>query len=135
MIKDVEENLLAPVFKVTAISAAQVIVFVLLYEATVEIYVSNAGPMKSDLGFGITLQLGGYLFSILAGIQSLTYLLLERSEHAAVATVLCIGIWIVYWGNVADVYPNRFALLTVLGVISLFVGVVLSTRPRGRGFV
>lgn len=115
-------------FKITAISSFQVLVFVLIYEASVEIYVSNFGPMNKIFGFGMQMDYGTYLLSILAGINTLAQIFLKKLIFRFTAAVLCAAVWISYWGNVADEVPNRFLLLSALGMLSFFSGVLLSYR-------
>ena len=130
---ELPDELIWPALKVTAVSAAQVLAFVVLYEASVEVYVSNYGRMNKVFGFGMQVNFGLYLLSILAGAHALAHFHLDTLEHKLISTVLCTALWIGYWGNIADVVPNRFALLSILGMLSFFVGVLLSERKVGKG--
>ena len=115
-------------FKMTAISSAQVMIFITLYEATVETYVSNLGPMNRLFGFDMQMDNGTYLLSILAGLNTLAQVFLEKLNLKFVAAILCAVVWISYWGNIADDVPNRFLLLSILGMLSFSSGVLLSFR-------
>lgn len=117
-------------FKVTAVSSMQVLIFIVLYEAAVEIYISNVGPMNKIFGFGMQLDNGTYLLTILAGLNTLGQVFLEKLSLRFAAALLCAALWISYWGNIADDVPNRFILLSVLGMFSFFSGVLLSSRDR-----
>lgn len=134
MTTEISGELIGPALRVTAVSATQVLVFVFLYEAAVEIYVSNVGPMNKIFGFGMQMNYGLYLLSILAGVHALAHMLLIRIERKLISTVLCTAVWIAYWGNVTDVVPNRFALLSILGMLSFLTGVLFSVRDASPRF-
>ena len=127
MTAELPDELIWPALKVTSVSAAQVLVFVFFYEAAVQVYVSNYAPMNKLFGFGMQVDVGLYLLSILAGLHSLAHFHLTATEHKLISTILCTAVWIAYWGNIADVVPNRFALLSILGMLSFFIGALLSS--------
>ncbi len=121
-------------FRVTAISAMQVLVFIVIYEASVEIYISKFGAMNKLFGFGMQMDNGTYLLSILAGINTLAQIFIEKLGIRLGATVICGAVWISYWGNIANEVPNRFMLLSVLGMVSFAAGVLLSFRADERRY-
>ncbi len=135
MTGEVSDGLITPAFKVTAVTAAQVLVFVILYEAMIEIYVSNVGSINKVFGFGMQMDYGLYLLSILAGLQAVVHILSESFEQKMITTLVCVAIWIAYWGNVAEVVPRRFVMLSLLGMFSFFIGILLAARRRDQGLI
>lgn len=111
-------------FEVVAISMIQVLTFVLIFEAVVETYVENVGEISEIFGFGMQVNVAVYLLSILAGINSLAQIFIKDLGVRMVAPLCCAAIWIAYWGNIADVVPNRFIFLSTLGMIALYLGVL-----------
>ena len=113
---------------VVAISVTQVIIFFSLYEAVVEIYVSNIGEMSKIFGFGMQVNVAVYLMNILAGINSLAQIFAKKLIVKMIVPLLCTTIWIAFWGNIADVVPNRFVFLSLIGMIAFYAGVVFGYR-------
>jgi len=112
-------------FEVTLYSFFQVAVFIFLYEAIVEYYVVNYGPMNKLFGFEMQIDAGIYLLYILAGINSLAQILIKNSVSKIAVTISTALVWIYFWANIASVAPNRFALISVLGFLSLSIGILL----------
>ena len=128
MIRDIDGDIIRHVFRVVAVTAAQVMVFVLLYEAAIEAFGTNGDWKHRIFGFGMQLRFGFWLIVTLAGLNTLAHFLFERIEHGLIATLVCTGLWIGYWGNIADVVPNRFLAISFLGSLSFLVGVLFSSR-------
>lgn len=126
------EDLLTPAIRITAISAAQAIVFILMYEAAAEIYRREFGGADRIFGFGMQMNFSVYLLSILAGVNSLANVLFERLEHRLITAITCPAVWIVFWGNIAIVAPRRFGLISVLGMLSFLLGVLFNTPAKAR---
>jgi hypothetical protein len=80
------------------------------------------------------MDLSLYLLSILSGVNSLGHLLFSRVQHRLIVTVVCTAVWISFWGNILDVVPNRFALLTVLGMVSFLAAAALTARRAATSF-
>lgn len=114
--------------RVVAISLIQVMIFFLLYEAVVEIYVSNIGEMSKIFGFGMQVNVAVYLMNILAGVNSLAQVFAKKLIFKMVAPLCCTAVWIGYWGNIVDVIPNRFIFLSLLGMIAFYMGAVLGHK-------
>src|SRR5262249_30217581 len=103
-------------FTIAALSLAQVCVFVIAYEAVAEVYTVNFGPMNRVFGFRMQLNNGLILLCTLAGLNS-TIQLLVRNQLVRLATrFVCCITWAAYWLNIGDVVPNRFLLLSSLGM-------------------
>ena len=90
--------------------------------------------MNKLFGFGMQMDNGTYLLSILAGINTLAQIFIEKLGIRLAATVICAAVWISYWGNIANEVPNRFMLLSVLGMLSFAAGVLLSFRADERRY-
>ena len=122
------DDLVISALRISAVSAAQLVIFVVCYEAVVEVYRVKVGEMNKVFGFGMQMNYGLYLLSILAAVHGLAHVLLIRLPHRLIVTVICSAVWILYWGNISDVVPNRFSLLSALGVVSFLVAGVLHAR-------
>lgn len=127
------DNLIFSALKICAVSAAQLVVFVGCYEAVVDVYQSRYGEMNRVFGFGMQMNLSLYLLSILAGVNSLGHILLNRVPHKLIVTLVCTAVWVSFWGNILEFVPNRFALLSTLGMISFLSAPVLNARRVQSG--
>jgi predicted acyltransferase len=103
-------------------------IFLLLYEAAVEFYVSRFGPMNRVFGFDMQLNRGMYLLCIISTVSTFAQLVVVELRIKLIAAAVAALLWLTYWGNIADVVPNRYALISVLGILSLAVGVLMTSR-------
>lgn len=115
-------------FRVLGISLIQIMMFLLLYEAAVEFYVSRFGPMNKVFGFGMQMNYGMYLLCIITLVSTFAQLFAAELKAKLVAVSAAALLWIIYWGNIANVVPNRFLLISGLGIVSLSVGVLMTSR-------
>src|SRR6478609_1630382 len=106
----------------TTLSLVQVCVFVILYDAIVDIYTSYVGPMNRLFAFGQQLDNGMLLLCILAGLNSGAQILSDRLWIRLALPAIGALTWIFYWGNIADDVPNRFLALSCLGMASFLCG-------------
>jgi hypothetical protein len=124
-----KEDISVSFFKIAGLTILQVSVFLVFYEAIVEMYVRYIGPMNKVFGFGMQMDYGIYLLTILATLNAIAQVFALQIRFRIAATALFTGVWILYWGNIADAVPNRFLMLSALGIMSLMVG-VLFTFPE-----
>lgn len=115
-------------FTITAVSLIQVCLFVIAYDASVEFYMSRFGHMNRIFGFGMQIDNGMLLLCILAGLNSAANVISKNIYLRVAVSFICSVTWIFYWSNIADVVPNRFLLLTELGMASFLSGVLLTSR-------
>lgn len=120
----IPDDLVPELLRVIPLSIVQVAVFVVLYEAAVELYVQYIGPMNKIFGFGTQVNHGLYLLSILACLNAIAQVFASRIRIRFLAAASAAIVWIFYWGNIADVVPNRVVMLSALGMVSLATGVL-----------
>ena len=121
-----KDDVLVPFLKVAGLTVLQVSVFVLFYEAIVELYMRYVGPMNKIFGFGMQVDQGIALLTILSALNSVAQVFANRIHIRLAAATFSATAWIVYWGNIASAVPNRFLMLSVLGMMSLMVGVLFT---------
>ena len=119
-----KDDLIPEFLRVIPLAMVQVAVFVVLYQAAVELYVRNVGPMNSVFGFGTQVNYGLYLLSILACLNAIAQVFTTRLHVRFLAAASAAVMWIFYWVNLTDVVPRRVATLSVLGMISFATGVL-----------
>src|SRR5262245_60630651 len=100
-----DRELIIDAFKVISVSMMQVIIFVTLYEAAVEIYVSNFGDMNKIFGFGMQINMAALLMSVLAGTNSVVQVYANNIMLRMTIPLVCGAVWIAFWGNIVDVVP------------------------------
>lgn len=120
----IPDDLIPEFLRVIPLAMVQVAVFVVLYEAAVELYVRYVGPMNKIFGFGMQVNLGMVLLSILASLNAIAQVFASRIQMRFLAAALSATVWIFYWGNIADVVPNRVVMLSTLGMVSFATGVL-----------
>ena len=119
-----KDELIPEFLRVIPLAIVQVAVFVVLYEAGVEVYLRYVGPMNKIFGFGMQVNNGLYLLSILAFLNAAAQVFTTRIQIRFLAAASAAVVWIFYWGNLADVVPNRVVMLSALGMVSLATGVL-----------
>ena len=124
-----KDDLIPEFLRVIPLAMVQVAVFVVLYEAGVEVYVSNVGPMNKVFGFGMQVNSGLYLLSILAFLNAVAQVFARRIGIRLLVAAAGATVWIFYWVNLTDVVPSRVVTLSALGMISFATG-VLFMFPR-----
>ena len=112
--------------KIAGLSILQVSVFLLLYEAIVEVYVRYVGPMKRVFGFSMQMDYGISLLTLLATLNAFIQVFAKQIRIRVAATFLLAAVWIFYWGNIADAVPNRYLMLSALGMTSLMFGALFA---------
>jgi len=121
-----EEDVSIAFFKIAGLSILQVSVFILFYEAIVEIYVRYVGPMNKVFGFGMQMDYGISLLTFLATMNAFVQIFSSHIPIRVAATFLLAAVWIFYWGNIADAVPNRYLMLSALGMTSLMFGALFA---------
>ncbi len=120
-----KDELIVDSFRVMALTALQVGVFVVLHDAAVETYVSHIVPMRGPgVSFGIALQIGIYLMSVLACLNSVAQVFAQRLVIRFIVAATAVAVWGFYWLNLTDVFPYRVAMLSAVGAISFATGVL-----------
>jgi len=114
----------------TTLSLVQVCVFVILYDAIIDTYISYVGPMNRLFGFGQQFDNGTLLLCILAGLNSGAQILSERLWIRLALPAIGAVTWIFYWGNIEDDVPNRFLAISFLGMVSFLCGVLLAPNEK-----
>src|SRR6187551_3103237 len=89
-------------FKIAGLTILQVSVFLVFYEAIVEMYVRYVGPMNKVFGFGMQMDYGIYLLTILSTLNAITQIFAYQIRFRIGATALFACAWIFYWGNISD---------------------------------
>ena len=134
MITEPNDDLIWISFRLLGISLIQVSIFILLYEAAIEIYTLNFGSMNKIFGFGMQINDGIYLLSILAAANTFTQIFAKKQRVKLITVTFSAALWVSYWGNIANEVPNRFLLLSILGIVSLLCGLLLTYRMRNLRF-
>ncbi|HKP70787.1 MAG TPA: hypothetical protein VJV05_15975 [Pyrinomonadaceae bacterium] len=120
-----KDDLISDFVRVMVLTAIQVGVFVVLYDGVVEMYASYVGPMKRlGVSYGISLELGLNLLSVLACLNAIAQVFATRIQIRFLTAASAAVVWILFWRTIADVVPNRVALLSVAGTASFATGVL-----------
>ena len=119
-----KDDLAYSFFRVAGLTVIQVSVFVLFYEAIVETYGQYVSPMNKIFGFGMQVNYSIVLLTILAGLNAIAQVFANQIRIRFATAILAAAVWIFYWGNIAVSVPNRFLMLSGLGMMSLMVGVL-----------
>src|SRR5262245_2637780 len=120
----IPDDLIPEFLRVIPLAMVQVAVFVVLYEAAVEMYIRYFGPMNKIFGFGLQVNYGLYLLSILAFLNAVGQVFVSRIQIRFLVAVSAAVVWIFYWGNIAEVVPTRVVMLSALGMVSFATGVL-----------
>ena len=123
-------ELIRDAFAINALSLIQVCMFIILYDAIVDVYVSYAGPMNRIFAFGQQLDYGLWLLCICAGLNSAAQVLIRQRWICLAAPTIAAILWLSYWSNIADEVPNRYLLLSTLGMASFLCGVLLAPKKE-----
>jgi len=115
------------------ISISQVTIFVFLYSAALELHTMLYGQIRNDLGFGISLYYSLYVFGALAAANSFVQVVAERVVVKWIAAVSSAALWLFYWVHILPSHPNRFLLVSVSGISSFALAMILLHRsPEDR---
>lgn len=115
------------------ISISQVTIFLFLYSAVLEFYTMLYGPIRNDLGFGISMYFSLYLLGTLAAANSLAQVVAERVVAKWTAAVSSAALWLIYWIPILPSMPNRFFLVSLSGISSFGLAMILLYRiPSSR---
>jgi len=121
-------NAIMTTFKICSLSLMQVVCFILIYEAAVEIYVRSYGEMNKVFGFGMQINWSIGLLMILAGFYSLAQLIFQRATAKVGVFLGTAFVWMFFWSNIADTVPYRFLLISGAGFISFSIGALICFR-------
>ena len=108
-------------------------VFVFLYSAALEFYTMLYGQIRNDLGFGISLYYSLYVLGALAAANAFVQVVADRVVVKWIAAVSSAALWLLYWVDILPSHPNRFLLVSVSGISSFALAMILLHRgPNDR---
>ena len=119
-----KDDLIPEFLRVIPLALVQVAVFVVLYEAAVELNIRNLGPNDKIFGFGMQVNNGLYVLSVLACLNATAQVFATKIQFRFLAAAAAAIVWTFYWVNISEVVPNRVLVLSALGMVALATGVL-----------
>lgn len=108
----------------------QFMLFVAAYSIAYESVRLYRGSMRRDLGYGIMLQYGLYLFGALAAANGVLQTSALRLRAKIIGVAVCAGIFCVYLLPNLPFTPYRASLLLSIGIACLCVPLVANGHAQ-----
>jgi hypothetical protein len=106
----------------------QLLLFAAAYTIAYESVRFYRGSLKRDLGYGIMLHYGLYLFGALAAASGVIQTSALSLRAKIIGAAVCAGVFFIYLWPSFPITPYRGSLLLVVGIACLSVPLIVSRR-------